>query len=1678
MNRNNGCVLLVLGLLLSCPALLFGQSYGNEWINYDQQYLRIKVAANGIYKVSYQEMEKAGFPVSQINPRNLQLFHRGQEQAIHIEGEADEVLDAADYMLFYGRRNDGTLDKELYLRPELQPHNYYNLYSDSTSFYLTYQSGSVGKRMPLFNQENSGGLSAEPFYIDERLSLLAENFSPGMVYGIPGGNLDTHLSYGDEGEGFFSNVIAGTSVRDFTFTGLTDAYTEGPLPQLKVQLVGRNSLERNTPVRAGPTTSSLGLVSTASFSSYKTFTVEENLPWTAVDNNQTIVRISATGTERVSVAYIRFRFPRRWNMGAVAERTFRLVANSTARYIEVESVPENTNLYDVSDPNNIKRIAYQREGTKIKAMLPPSGIAEQVLFFSGSERVTTISKPINFRQIPKSGRDYIIISHQRLMKPAGGYDNPVRAYAAYRASTEGGGHDTLVVEMQELYDQFSFGEYSPVAIRRFVKYVSQVQFPQHLFLMGKSLEVNHWYYRKDQKSWTNINRDLVPTFGFPGADIPFVAQLQGSGYAPAFPVGRFSARTPDDVASYLKKVIEDETITPKSLWLKRLIHLGGGNSAAQARQLKSYLKGFENIAVGPYLGAKVTTLSKNEDVVVQQVDISKDVNQGVRLITFFGHSGVLMTDVEIGFVSDPKAGYNNKGYYPRFLINGCYAGNVFAPRTTFSEEWLYTANKGSLNFIGHSSNGYTTLLNHYSTNFYRVAITDEAFLGASIGKIQQETIRRYLGSGTPSPLQITQAQQMVLQGDPALVLFEIVKSDFETNDDHVSMRATNNQPLNLSADSLEISVVMRNFGKALDDSLQVQVDYWVSDNSPKTIEFIKVRPVYHQDTAVIRIGTNQLDEAGLSNFRITLNPGMEIPEYDYNNNTATLQILIPNGGTINLLPYNYAVIKKEQAKVLAQGTDLLSPARDFSFKLDTAYAFNSASLQEKIVRAGGLASWLVSLPEATASSADTIVYYWGSQLTSPSPTEDPSLSRSSFTYIKEAPKGWAQAHEGQFTENSLSSLKVEKDRIWEFIPQERLIQVTTFGSRAPGVSAANVELIIDGVQYILNQQFKNCATNSINAIQFDKNTLGMPFAKIGGAARPESCGRLPQVINNFRGWDVIYGDNDGYNLQRYLTEIPESNWVLLVSIGDNSYTQWPASVKQQVQTLGIEASVLNQLTNGEPMVILGRKGGAPGSAIVALADKSAGSPPANEQTVNLESKVTGIPGTGIVESRLIGPAVSWQDVAIQVKEDATDEWALSVLGVDAQGNETPVLALAENNTLPLTIDAATYPYVRLRLAVKDTDKLTPPQLKFWRVGYEALPEGVLLAGDTLKYQYAVNEGQLVQPGFKFVNISEQPYTADSLEVTSNLLNVNRSTAQNKQFKIKAPAPGDTVRFGIPLTTNSYTGKNDLLVKVNPYPGTEVSLQNNIFDVKEFLMVRGDSLHPFIDVAFDGSYITNGEIVSPNPLISVLMRDENKFRLKQDTTGIHLYLKRQCEGCAFERVSLNNPSVHFYPASKQEDCKIEFVPGPLEDGLYTLQVQAEDASGNKAGTRPYAISFEVISESSLTHFYPYPNPFSTSTRFVFTLTGNEVPEDLKIQIMTVSGKVIREIMKEELGPLRIGNNITQYAWDGTDDFGDSLANGVYLYRVVLGGSNASQWKHRATKGDQAFKQSFGKLYILR
>jgi flagellar hook assembly protein FlgD len=53
-------------------------------------------------------------------------------------------------------------------------------------------------------------------------------------------------------------------------------------------------------------------------------------------------------------------------------------------------------------------------------------------------------------------------------------------------------------------------------------------------------------------------------------------------------------------------------------------------------------------------------------------------------------------------------------------------------------------------------------------------------------------------------------------------------------------------------------------------------------------------------------------------------------------------------------------------------------------------------------------------------------------------------------------------------------------------------------------------------------------------------------------------------------------------------------------------------------------------------------------------------------------------------------------------------------------------------------------------------------------------------------------------------------------------------------------------------------------------------------------------------------------------------------------------------------------------------------------------------------------------------------------------------EIKVKIYTVSGRLIRTL--DDLSEPLPGYNY--YPWDGRDDDGDRIANGVYLYKIIL------------------------------
>ncbi|MDN5202948.1 C25 family cysteine peptidase [Fulvivirgaceae bacterium BMA10] len=1693
-------LLLLITLTAACFLRAQGQNdFGNEWIDFSQTYFKVSTAGDGAYRLTYNDLLSAGFPVSSVDPRRIQLFWRGVEQAIHIEGQENARLDPGDFIEFYGRRNDGTLDNELYIEPEAQPHTLYNLFSDTTSYFLTWKlSPSNGKRMNTFSENNVDGLAAEPYHLSKSLQLFTDQYSIGRNFPEGGNNSNTRLSQFDYGEGWMGTPITLGQFQNYTFD-LSNAVKTGPKPTIEMVVFGANNRPHDVLIEVGSAVGSLRTLTNIQFNYYQSFSFSGELEWTDVGPaGELVVRVSVDpegGADAIAMGFIKVNFAQSLDLAGETRKSINIEEDLLNKsYIEVANVPAEPFIYDITDINEIKKIGFNKVGSDLNAMVPAGSTN---LFIQDATFPAPVIERIKFRQIDPSEHNYLIITHKKLRQSAGSVPDPIKAYAEYRASQAGGDFDTLSVTMDELYNQFSYGETTPLAIRRFAKFMLDGGDPQFLYLIGKAVDLDTRligsldFYRNSPELFSVEN--LVPTAGVPGSDLAFTVGLNGTLHEPAIPTGRLNARSSTDVLNYLNKVKEMEALPYDALWRKNLVHLSGGRTVSELHLFDNFVDDFKEVAQDVYLGGKVETLNKTSNAAVELINIADEVNNGLALITFFGHSSGNFTDIEIGNVSNTLLGYDNQGKYPLIMVNGCNAGDIFNQSFTFGEDWLLAENKGALGFIAHSSTGFISQLKRYTDIFYSTAFGDSTFIDEPIGIVQLEVIQRFLATST-SEKNITQSQQAVLQGDPALKLFAVEKPDYAIKNENLFLESLDGGSVNALEEAFNLGIIVQNFGRVHDDSISISVQRILGDGTNITYDPMKFPKVLYQDTIFFRI-PNTSAAFGNNIFEVTIDSNTTIEELNENNNVASLDFFIPLSSTSNVLPFNYAIVNSQPVKLFSKATDPLAAPRDFLFELDTTSSFQSPFMKSNTINARVLAEWTVDLL-STVPQNDSTVYYWRTRFAEPLAGEDTSWTVSSFMYIDNGSEGWSQSEPDQFDKASLKGIEQnEIDGKWKFQETEASLEVTTFGANSVDSSPTNIVVDVQGVPFIISSPSNRiCRNDAMNAVAFDKAT-SQPYRVIGDGQVPDAldsrrCGRAPQVINNFINSEIQGGS---LYIEQYIDAVNDGEFVLMFSLGNVTYQSWPASTISKMEEIGATATTIQALQDGEPYIILGRKGDAAGTAIEVIADPG-GALPSLEQEINLNDIITGKFTSGTITSTRIGPAQSWDrfiNLSRISEQPQTDAILFDLIGEDFDGNESLLFNDVSVSELNLSsIDAATYPYLRLKFETSDETNLTPAQLEEWLVLFEPTPEGILYIPSsevsTINNQKG-QEGQDFVANFIFKNISDKNFT-DSLFVETELFNQNSRSTTELDLKLKPLQAEDSASFNININTAGKVGKNGLKVFVNPRIQPEQDYNNNIIDLPNYVEVLPDNANPLIDVAFDGAYIIDGDIVSPDPLITITVRDENQVLFKSDTVGMEILLKRPCvdcdpnssgcETCDFERINFSNNNVQWFSATENSDYRIEFQLEDLEDGLYTLLVQATDASGNKSGTEPYKINFLVINESTITNFYPYPNPFSTSTRFVFTLTGSEVPEFIKIQIMTVTGRVVREITQNELGNIRIGNNISDFAWDGRDEYGDQLANGVYLYRVILGGAGANDFEHRETAADKAFKKGYGKIYLLK
>lgn len=1621
--------------------------YGNEWIDFDKEYFKIRLFEDGVYQLTRAELLEAGFAVDKIPMEQLVLMHNGKQVPIYTSTK--DIMGADDYLEFYGEQNRNKIDKYYFSKETDQLNPEYSLIPDTSAYFLSFTTDDEVLRYKEVNTDlNITNLpQKEAFYMHEEKLVYGSRYFKSISSGL-------RYSTGMTMEGY------GLSYRkrvDIKFP-VTELNVSGPMATIFCRF-GGNAIQHQVELLVNNTSlkevefPGYGVVEEAASVDLSDLTAETTLSLVP----------KASSKERLAFAFGTLTYPRNFKFNGANSVDLNFESDNNLRYLELSDYNTAAGGIRVYDLSTGTRIIPVIDNGLVKLTIDESNHSLKLVNTESTKKVLSITS-LKFEKYNDLNPDYIIMTNSLLSHGEGNY---VQAYADYRSSSAGGNFKPIVLDVQNIYDQFGYGVHNHfLALKSFYSYaLKHWKDLKYNFIIGNTIEYH------SQRNYLGDKSNYIPTYGFPGSDNLLVGNENNR--VPRISTGRLAATTSEHVQTYLNKIKEHEStlinIDEKDrLWTKRVIHLGGGDPKIQ-NFIKTKLNKMGNIIEDGSFGGNVTSFFKKSSEPIQNSraeSLREQINQGVSLLTFFGHSAIGVFDYNLENVKK----YSNKGRYNILFSMGCYSGNIHTSNFGLSEQFVLEPEKGSIAFIAATSQAGVGVQGDLGEALYKqYNVTEELRLGDAIRKaLISKMSNSYIGW-------VSLLQQLTLHGDPATLVHTYETPDYTPEFGSVK---TVPEVVNVYQDSFKLCFDVLNLGSNLDTILDIRVQHFGPSNTVvhDTI-FNRKAPSFTSNYCIqIPVGSTKLVgknaitvEVDASNSINEGGTGEQNNHLNDNKGSNRYEFYILNNSAMPISPKKFSIYTDNEVILQASSFNALDKKENYKFQLDTVSSFDSPALQEYVsAPSTGLIQWKPSFDFEKSK-----VYYW---------RISPDISQTNTSYIWESSSfiyepsflpGWNQSHFGQHAGNSLNDMVFNNGEL-------------DFVSNFQDFTVKNVVRVGEDFPYlnINGAGWSNYAfwkPPSLCFVIIGKDGKRKRNLKVPGATQMN----IGKIFNHFYAHD----QNARINMVNYLVdEVEDGDYVLfytnhkqgdynqdfkssewaadsIVNNGRNIFNVMKAQGAQYIDDFRTEKVV--------PYNFFYKKNEKP-----LVEDRAENMKGKIESTVPIYGKWD----RGSIVSEKVGPVTKWSSVGWDLEIDSLTEEEKAYLNVyryDVNGVKDIYLKEQVEGEIDLSgLDASQYPYIQLEYYAEDPVEYSVPRLNYWRVFYESDMVELALdpnAEDAYFKSDTLFQGQDLELQIPLRLVAGE--IKDSIDVKIDLINdQNVSTSFVQKVPPMKLNESSMIRFS--QKTKTMRGTNTLALNANTNKSPQECFYFNNFALKNFY-IQEDRKNPLMDVRFDGVEIMNGDIVSGKPFIRVAMQDENKFLLLSDSSAYELVLHYPDK--TNEEISMSDPRISFIPAKDLNDnrCEIHFRPEFLQEGIHSLEVVSFDRSGNASGSSAYKIDFNVIQKQMISNMYNYPNPFSDCTQFVFTLTGNTLPDEFGIRIMTVTGKVVREISASELGPIHIGLNRTSFKWCGTDEFGQRLANGVYLYQVKATnseGESLDQWETPNTK--QFFKHNIGKLVIMR
>lgn len=311
----------------------------------------------------------------------------------------------------------------------------------------------------------------------------------------------------------------------------------------------------------------------------------------------------------------------------------------------------------------------------------------------------------------------------------------------------------------------------------------------------------------------------------------------------------------------------------------------------------------------------------------------------------------------------------------------------------------------------------------------------------------------------------------------------------------------------------------------------------------------------------------------------------------------------------------------------------------------------------------------------------------------------------------------------------------------------------------------------------------------------------------------------------------------------------------------------------------------------------------------------------------------------------------------------------------------------------------------------------------------------------------LDENDLVDQSFSGVlvpTIFDKPSSINTLandggdsfnfNTQENIIFKGNVSVENGQFSFKFMVPKD-ISFNEGYGKISYYVSDQIVDGAGSYDSIVISGTSDSVSV--------DNVGPEIVIKMNDDQFIDGGLTNESPLLRVFLSDSSGINTVGNGIGHDIVAIIDEESS--NAIVLND----FYESDldSYQSGQISYQLFNLTEGEHTLKIKAWDVQNNSSER---SISFTVRNEESLviSNVFNYPNPFTSNTSFYFDHNQLNEELDVQIQIMTVSGKLIKTLNNSFTTNSFKGE---QTSWDGLDDFGDALARGVYVYKLTVSNS---------------------------